>query len=171
MQLAPQPLLHGTRLSLASGLAGIRQTLDAMRALVRTYRTAPELRQTATTLVTLAPQKDGDAEVGAIYEFVRDHIRYVRDVNEVETLMTPAITLAARHGDCDDQVTLLATLLEAVGYPTRFIAAGYHDPGMVEHVYLQAFVNGGWLDLDPTEPYGMGWAPPDPVALLIEGVN
>lgn len=171
MMLAPQLQLSGVRLTIGPGMAGIRQTLRAMRRMVQTYRVEPTLRQIATTLVTLAPQRDQLGEVDTIFSWVRDHVRYVRDVHEVETLMTPDKVAAARLGDCDDQSTLLATLLESVGYPTRFVAAGYTDPRTVDHVYLQVFALGQWIDLDPTEAQPMGWAPPDPVAMIIEGVN
>lgn len=171
MMLAPQLQLSAHSRTIAPGLTGIRQTLRAMRQLVRAYRTDPQLRQAATTLVTLVPQRDHLGEVQTIFEWVRDHVRYVRDVHEVETLMTPDKVAAARLGDCDDQATLLATLLESVGYPTRFVAAGYSDPTMVDHVYLQVFADGQWIDMDPTEPQPMGWAPPDPLAMIIEGVN
>lgn len=171
MMLAPQLQLSGVRLTIGPGMIGIRQTLRAMRRMVQAFRVDPLLRQTATTLVTLAPQRDQLAEVETIFSWVRDHVRYVRDVHEVETLMTPDKVLAARLGDCDDQSTLLATLLESVGYPTRFVAAGYTDPANVDHVYVQVFALGGWIDADPTEPHPLGWAPPDPVAMIIEGVN
>jgi len=65
---------------------------------------------------------------------------------------------------------LLASLLESVGYPTRFVVAAYHDPRQMEHVYLQAFAVGDWIDLDPTEPGELGNSPPDPLAIMIERV-
>jgi transglutaminase-like putative cysteine protease len=78
------------------------------------------------------------------------------------------MTLHGRLGDCDDQVVLLATLLEAVGYPTRFVVSGYNDPGQFEHVYLQAWLNDQWVNMDPTEQHPMGWAAPGAVALGAE---
>ena len=101
---------------------------------------------------------------------MRDTVRYVRDVHEVETLQSPDKTIALRVGDCDDQAVLLASLLESVGYPTRFVAAGYAAPGELDHVYLQVCLDGEWLDADPTERMFLGWAPPDPVTLLVEHV-
>lgn len=141
-----------------------------MRALVRAFRVNPQLRQAASSIIFTTPQRDQLAEADALFSWVRDSVRYVRDVHEVETLQTPLITWQSRLGDCDDQVTLLASLLESVGYPTRFVAAGYAQPGIFEHVYLQALLGVEWVDMDPTEPHALGWAPPDPVALMIERV-
>jgi len=141
-----------------------------MRRLVREYRKHPDIRQAATTAVFLTPERDELSEVRALFLYVRDGIRYVRDVHEVETLSSPDKTLAGMVGDCDDQSTLLASLLEAIGYPTRFVVAGYSAPGELEHVYLQAFAQGEWIDMDPTESWPMGYAPPDPVTVMIERV-
>lgn len=170
MQLAPQPPLTGYCVNIPGGVRGVRRTLDTMRALVRAFRVAPELRQAASSLIYTTPERDAYSEASALFSWVQGSVRYVRDVHEVETLSTPLVTLRGRIGDCDDQVTLLATLLEAVGYPTRFIAAGYYEAGHFDHVYMQAFLGGQWVDMDPTERNPMGWAPPDPVALLIEDV-
>lgn len=165
---APQPPLAGTLGFIANGHAGVMQTLAIMRLMVREYRTDPAMISTARSVIFLTPPKAQLAEVDALFRFVQSHIRYVQDVHEVETLSTPDKTLAARVGDCDDQVTLLATLLEAVGYPTRFVVAGYWQPGQFEHVYLQAFAAGGWVDMDPTESHALGWAPPGPVSIEYE---
>ena len=118
----------------------------------------------------MTPEKNQFAEAEAIFNFVRDSIRYVRDINGVETLQSPVITLQTQMGDCDDQTTLLASMLEAVGYATRFVVAGYIEPNHYEHVYMQAYLNNQWVDMDATEQQAMGWSPPHPVALAFEAV-
>jgi len=170
MMLAPTPRLSGQIVALADGMRGIEQTLGTMRQLVNEFRTNLDIRQTATATIFLTPEKNQLAEANALFELVRDGIRYTRDINGVETISTPLMTLQGRLGDCDDQVVLLATLLESVGYPTRFVVAGYNYPGELEHVYLQALLDGQWIDMDPTEHYQMGWAAPRPVAYAIESV-
>jgi transglutaminase-like putative cysteine protease len=166
---APQPTLTGTLGFIAEGRGGVMQTLAIMRAMVVDYKVDPAIITTARSVIFLTPPKAQASEVSALLRFVQSHVRYVQDVHGIETLSTPDKTLQARSGDCDDQVTLLATLLEAVGYPTRFVVAAYHTPGLFEHVYLQAFAQGQWIDLDPTESYDLGWAPPAPLSIEIEG--
>lgn len=161
--------LTGTRATIADGYPGIVQTLRQMRALVNQYRVDPLIRQCAIGLIFLTPEKNQLSEVDAIFSSVRDSIRYVRDIVDVETLATPIITLASQAGDCDDQVVLLSTLVESVGYPTRFVIAGYHDPAIFEHVYLQILIGNEWVNADPTEHYPLGWFAPDFVCLKIEG--
>lgn len=146
-------------MQIADGVAGVAQTLRAMRALVNECKLNLAIRQAATSIAFLQPEKHEYAEVEAIFEWVRDRIRYTRDVHGVETLMTPPQTLASGLGDCDDQSCLLACMLEAIGYPTRFVVAGYNG-GDYEHVYLQAWVGNTWVSMDPTEPHPMGWEAP-----------
>ena len=170
MMLAPMPQLSAVSVQMRDGYPGVLQTLAKMRQLVKQCKTNPEIRQAATQAIFLTPEKNQLHEVDAIFRVVRDGIRYVRDVHDVETLSTPMITLAGRLGDCDDQVMLLASMLESVGYPTRFVIEGYHDPRQYEHVYLQVWVYDQWIAMDPTEPYPLGWSPPNPVCQQVESV-
>jgi hypothetical protein len=170
MMLAPTPVLSGQIVHLANGVAGVQQTLRMMRQLVNQCKTNIQIRQAATNTIFLTPEKDEYSEAEAIFNFVRDRIRYVKDVNDVETLSTPMLTLEGRLGDCDDQTVLLASMLESVGYPTRFVVEGYHAPGEYEHVYMQALVFGQFIPMDPTEQHHMGWSPPDPVSQLVERI-
>lgn len=177
MFLAPTPDfsdvpggLSGRLLTISNGAAGVFETASAMRQLINAYKTDVEIRTTAANVVFLTPEKDDLSEVEAVFNWVRDHIRYLKDVNMVETLTTPDRTLQLGYGDCDDQVVLLASMLESIGYPTRLVITGYGDPGVYEHVYLQALVQNHWIDMDPTEQIPLGFAPPDPVAYWTEPI-
>lgn len=170
MMLAPTPHLSGFVVPLADGKTGVYQTLGTMRQLVKKYRVDPTIRQAATSIIFLTPEKDEYSEAEALFCMVRDCIRYVRDICDVETLSTPMITLAGKLGDCDDQTVLLASLLESVGYPTRFVIAGYVTGNDYEHVYLQALVCNQWIAMDATEQNAMGWEPPDPTVYAVEAV-
>jgi transglutaminase-like putative cysteine protease len=170
MFLAPTPTLNGTVRPLKNGKAGVFQTLKAMRQLVNAARLDPQLRQVATSAVFLKPQKDEFAEVSTLFALVQQQIRYTGDVNNVETLQTPQITLASRIGDCDDMTTLLCTLFECIGYPTRFVVAGYNGSLDFAHVYCQVYAVGQWIDCDATEPYAIGWAGPNPSVIFYEAI-
>lgn len=170
MRIAPVPQLSAVVVGIPDGMAGTARTLATMRAIVQRFRVDPGIRQAATSIVFLTPEKDDISECRALFEYVRDHIRYTRDVYDVETLSTPDKTLSGLIGDCDDQTVLLASLYESVGYPTRFVVAGYNDPRQYEHVYMQVFCADQWVDCDPTEHVVFGWAPPDPVCIAYENV-
>jgi hypothetical protein len=169
MRLAPIPAFTVTRINVPDGVAGAIYTVSQMRRMVNDASTDPAIINQAVSLVHMVPAKSELYEIEALFDFVLNHVRYTRDVYGVETLSDPRMTLQRLVGDCDDKATLLATLLQAVGYPTRFIMGAYEGPDF-EHVYLQAFANGQWIDLDATEYNGVGWAPPHSHTLWIENV-
>lgn len=147
-------------MGIASGNQGILQTAYLMRELVDKYKTNPEIRATALELVQHLPQKDERNEIDALFRFVRDDIRYVKDIYDVETLHTPDWMLEIRQGDCDDKSLLLASLLESIGYRTEFKIAGYQGDDF-QHVYVWVEGIGISCHLDPTEPERMGWEAPN----------
>ena len=149
---------------LPSGAQGTNTTLRLMRRFVHDYKSSGQVRETALALISGVRQKDWVGEVRAIFDWVRDHIRYTRDINGVETLQTPLVTMELEAGDCDDKSTLLASLLESIGHPTRFVAAGYQAPNRYSHVYVETRLGTRWVPLDATlidKP--MGSIPPAPV--------
>jgi transglutaminase-like putative cysteine protease len=129
-----------------------------MSKLVRAGKKRVEIRQTAVELTQGFRQKDWMREISALFDFVQNRIRYVRDIRGVETLHTPEKVLENEQGDCDDKSILLASLLEAIGHPTRFVAVGF-SPGQFSHVFVETKVHNRWLSLETTEPVAMGWKP------------
>lgn len=165
MQLTQQRLSFlGT---LPNDAAGTNSTLMLMRTLVQRFKKDSVIRETAISLVSQAKQRDWTAEAGLLYEYVRDRIRYVRDVAGVETLQTPPVTMELEAGDCDDKSTLLAALLASIGHPSRFVATGYKEPGRYSHVYVETKIGDRWVPLDPTTDKPFGWVPRTPVARMV----
>ena len=105
---------------------------------------------------------DYRGEVEECFIFVRDSIRYLQDTNGVERLEYPAILLKTRQGDCDDKATLLASMLESIGHPCRFVAVGYQQPNEFEHVYVETRVGANWIPCETTLDVDLGWAPVPP---------
>jgi transglutaminase-like putative cysteine protease len=170
MNYAPSVRLTATPATISNGRAGIFETVAVMRELVKRGKCSPVIRQAAASCVFLTPEKNEYSECEAVFNYVRDHVRYLRDISNVETLATPEKTLLSKIGDCDDQSMLCAALMESIGYPTRFVVTAYNDPAHLEHVYLQVQCCGYWIDCDPTEQHGMGYAPPGAVAVYIENL-
>ena len=144
---------------LLDGLAGTRQTLDEMAALVRKDSGSLQLRQFALSLVERCNGHQFDCEIRAVFHFCRDEITYRRDPVEHEWVQDAARTIFVfRTGDCDDKVVCLATLLGALGHKSRFVVIG-RRAGQYTHVYLEVQTkNGDWLPLDPTpERAAVGW--------------
>lgn len=146
-------------IDLPSGRAGVRQTMHIMRDFIRKGKTSDSpIRETVLDLIAKKRQKDFLGEVSAVFRFVRDYIRYVKDINGIETLQAPERTLELAAGDCDDKTILLGTMLEIIGHPVRLVAIGFR-PNKLSHVYLETKVGTKWVPLEATEPRPLGWEP------------
>jgi transglutaminase-like putative cysteine protease len=105
------------------------------------------------------PQKDEVGEARRLFVFVRDQIRYVKDPDGAEMLHPPEWVLVQKAGDCDDKAILLASLLLSIGHTPRFIAMA-EEWDLFSHVWVQDYLDGGWVDLETTEPLPFGQAVP-----------
>jgi hypothetical protein len=154
-------MLHG----LPDGVAGTRATLKAMARLVKQYKKDPGINLLALELTRGLPSYDHVGEIRALQRFVRDSIRYVMDVDGVETLRTPPVTLEYEAGDCDDKSVLLCTLAATIGYPVLFIAVGF-DGVNYSHVLAAVKLGTRCIPCETIMPQAdIGWFPPaaDPV--------
>ncbi len=138
--------------SLLSGDAGTAQTIAAIREQVDAALRDPWVRQTAGWIVERVREHDELGEVRAVYEWVRQHIRYVKDPIGKETLSSARWTLSHGFGDCDDiNAILLPALAGVIGYPVRLVTIS-QEPGDFSHVYAEVFVAGRWIPLDAARP-------------------
>lgn len=149
-----------------SGKAGVIATLKIMRNMIRTGKTSLPVRLLALDLTSNLQQKNYSGEISEIFYFVRDRIRYVKDIDGVETLQTPDKTLELKAGDCDDKSILLASMLQAIGHPVRLVAVGF-KPGVFCHVFVQTKIGTKWVSLETTEPQKLGWEPPRALERLV----
>ena len=145
--------------SIPDGAQGTRATLKMMAKIVRDYSTNLAIRNYANDLTMRCPNQDYSGEAECLFLFVRDKIRYLQDVNGVETLQTPDVTLHNQSGDCDDKSTLLASMLESIGHCARFIAVGFERANTFEHVFVETLVGRDWIALETTvNGAPMGWS-------------
>lgn len=160
MNLSTLPATLGT---LPDGVDGIRRTLSIMRALARKFRADPQIILLAREVTDPLPPKNYYAEIKALFQWVKDHIRYVRDVRDTETVATPVATLQIGSGDCDDMSLLLSALLESIGVRTRFAALGFPPDNNYSHVLVEAQVGPKhWMPLDAIVAGSTpGWYPPN----------
>lgn len=158
--------LQGTLQGLPKGDAGVRQTLAMMRALVRQYKKNLPLRELALSIVGNLPGKAWLREAAALQKWVQQNIRYVKDIRGVETLHAPDKMLILRQGDCDDQAVLLASMLESLGHPTRFVAVGF-SPFAYSHVYAETKIGHQWVALETINPWRPGRKPPGVIKQMI----
>jgi Transglutaminase-like superfamily len=143
----------GYRAPLLSGESGTKQTIAVMRKLVDQAVGDQSFVRFAKDVVRGVLPYNDIGEASAVYEWVKQNIRYTKDPVTKETLYPPSELLKIRAGDCDDIVMLMGAMMIALGYPARLvtIAANAGDPNEFSHVYLEAEVPPGsaqWVAMD-----------------------
>jgi len=145
------------------GRDGTFKTLTCMVAIVKAWKRSPDIRALAISITRALPNKDYRGEVELLFNYVRDRIRYVQDISDIETLHTPDVILAQGAGDCDDKAILLASLLESIGHKTAFTAQGWeNNPEYLSHVSVQTRIGTVWVNCETTENVPLGWTPNPP---------
>jgi transglutaminase-like putative cysteine protease len=163
LSLVPGSVPHSIGELPDDSVAATRETLGHMVRLARQYKKDIGIVTLARQLIEGAPgranQKNYADFIRILQNFVRDKIRYVQDIKNIETIQTPTRTLEIRTGDCDDKSLLLAALLESIGIPARFLALGYNGENY-SHVIVEARLGQRWLPLECiADDRGPGWFP------------
>jgi len=148
-------------LPLPPGTAGIERTLKHMADFVRADCRNQAVRTIAESITADCGDHDFDAEIEALFRYVRDEVTFRRDPVDLERVSGAMGTLQSKVGDCDDKVVLLATLLCALGHESRFAVVSQGTNGEWDHVYLEIGTKSGWLPADPTSKSAqLGWETP-----------
>lgn len=148
-------------MAIPEGPAGTYATLNIMSKIVKRYKRSIPLRELALHVIQDLPgRKNFGGQAERLQNYVRNNIQYVKDINGIETIQMPDRTLKNRAGDCDDQAVLLATLLETIGHPTRFVAIKLNIFGPYVHVFVETKVKNMWLAAETTEDWRLGQGPP-----------
>ena len=146
------------------GYAGTRATVGYIIQLIKDGAKDFCVRQTAIDVLieNKVPAKNYLDEIRTLFEWVKQNIRYTRDIHRVELLHTARRMLDLRAGDCDDMTILLSAMLKAIGHPIRIVLVGFNPrkPMLFTHIYLEAFCKGRWIPLDATTSHPIGWSPP-----------
>lgn len=150
---------------LPDGETGTAVTLAEMRDVVRAAIRAPAqtVREAALRILSSVPQRKWLREILALHAFVRDSIRYVTHPQGVQIIQTPEKTLEYAAGNCVDKSVLLASLLEATGHPSQFVALVIkgQQNGQFSHVIVETKNGAKWLPLETILNVAAGWYPPD----------
>jgi len=121
---------------------------------IRSYvQTSQDIKQIADKIVTLSCKETHKVcNTKAIFYFVQQNFNYLNDPLAFEYFKTPQESFNAQAGDCDDASILLSSLLQSVGFYTRFVF-------VPRHVYVQVKISeakssykddDGWISIDAT---------------------
>ncbi len=116
----------------------------------------PRIRLFAETLLH-GGMRDNDqpAQAEAVLNFVKTHVRYVRDPQGGEYIYTPEAMIRNIQangfalGDCDDHVLLLNSLLGSLGFAAQAAGVKLWGSDRYNHVISRVAINGYWTLLDP----------------------
>ena len=164
------PKTKATLKGIPGGSAGIRVTLREMVKVIETAKRNINNRELSLSIVENLPPKCWSCEAKAIQQYIIDTIRYVRDIEGIETIATPEKTLQYRQGDCDDMVVLAATLLQTIGHPVRLIAVGFNNK-QISHVLLETLIGNKWLPMELTEAIPFGEYPRNLTSKIIQNIK
>jgi hypothetical protein len=141
---------------------GAPQTIDVMRKAALVSQSKMVVRRLAEQVCQSLDSKDYVSEYLALYNFLLQRTRYMRDPRTVELVRAPYIVaeeiLAGGRPslDCDDLSAMLGALILAVGGTVRFVTvafrnAFYNGKRQYSHVFTQALEprTGLWIVLDP----------------------
>lgn len=138
----------------------LNDTIAAMRKLAHNAKKDLGIIRLTREIVRELQPGDYNGEILAIYNWVCQNVRYVRDIHDVELVISPQRVLQLGGGDCDDLATLLAGMLMSIGNECRFMVVGFEDKNP-SHVFCQvalrtADAGGGnvagarvWATVDP----------------------
>jgi len=166
----PRTPTKTTLSGLPYGRMGINATLKAMADVVSKAKKNIVNRELALSIVENLPSKCWTCEAKAIHSYVLNNIRYVRDIDGIETVATPEKTLEYKQGDCDDMSVLAATLLQCIGHPVRFVAVGFNNRPL-SHVLIETLIGDKWLPMELTESLPFGDYPPNITSRKIKNIK
>lgn len=119
------------------------------------YAGFPFVRRTALAVGAPKYQNDQQTMFTNIVNFVKYRMRYVCDPYGFEWVTAPDVLLAdimqkgVAYGDCDDHALLLNTMLQTVGFDTRFAAVKISPTDTeLNHMISMVNLNGNWIDVD-----------------------
>ncbi len=139
------------------------------RLLIEYGKRDPKVRELAVRVTSSCRGKDALCEVTTLHAYVRDHVRYIKDITNVERFATPQRTLfLEKAGDCDDSSIALSALLESIGYETRVVLVDPQLTGKFSHVIAQVLLDDEWHWMETTRKVPFDWKPPFTISYVID---
>ena len=154
-----------------ASIHGVRSLDDRMRIIIKLIQQGkvdPSVRAWVSEALTrrcgdswCVPEKDRTAEIRAIFDAIRERVRYTGDVWSTDTYQAARHVLKHRTADCDDFTILGASCLLTVGIPVTLVVIQTTQSDDWDHIYLRAGDgNGGLMGFDASMDHPAGWEAP-----------
>ena len=146
------------------GDTAIYNTVVKMKSIIQQSSKNPYVREWVGRIVGRVEVNDKQGEASAIFNFVRDHVRYTRDPYGFEYIQTPPTLLESIQqgdrpsGDCDDMTVLSLSLLKSIGFNVAIKVVSFRESKKFGHVYGLVQIGHEWVPFDCVRPdQDMGW--------------
>ena len=154
---------------IGTGDTAIYRTVDRMKNIIDNSARNPYVREWAKKIVARVEVNNKKAEASAVFNFVRDNVRYTKDPYGFEYITTPPTLLEDIRlsqegrgdrpvGDCDDMCVLSLSLLKAIGFQTAIKVVSFVPSKKFGHVYGLVKIGYDWIPVDCVRPdKNLGW--------------
>ncbi len=154
---------------IGTGDEAIYNTVSKMKSIISQSSHNPYVREWAGSIVSGVEVNQKDQEAEAVYNFVRDNVRYTKDPLGFEYIQTPVVLLQSigqyRNsrgerpvGDCDDMTVLSLSLLKSIGFQVAIKVVSFTPNKKYGHVYGLVKIGYDWVPVDCVRPDAhMGW--------------
>ena len=154
---------------IGTGDTAIYRTVDKMKSIIKESSRNPYVREWAKNIVSRVEVNNKKGEARAIFNFVRDFVRYTRDPLGFEYIQTPPVLLEDVRlyqggkgdrpvGDCDDMTVLSLSLLKSIGFEVAIKVVAFSNSKKFSHVYGLVKIGHDWVPFDCVRPgMDMGW--------------
>lgn len=158
-----------TEENIGTGDQAIYNTVEKMKKIITESSKNTYVREWAKKIVSRVEVNNKKAEAQAIFNFVRDNIRYTKDPLGFEYLQTPPVLLEDIRlyqegrgdrpvGDCDDDTLLSLSLLKSIGFQVAIKVVSFAPDKRYGHVYGLVKIGYEWVPFDCVRPdQEMGW--------------
>lgn len=151
------------------GTDAIFNTVSKMKDIINQSAKNYYVRRWAEKIIEGLPNGDY-LRAKAIYNWISEHVQYIRDPLGLEMLQTPPLVLQRiERGeipvlDCDCMTMLSLSLLKTLGLRVKMRVTGYKPNSRYTHVYgLVNTKEKGWLPFDLVKRKGLGWEVPSAI--------
>jgi transglutaminase-like putative cysteine protease len=154
---------------IGTGDEAIYRTVDKIKSIIDSSARNPYVREWAKKIVARVEVNNRKAEASAIFNFVRDNVRYTKDPYGFEYVQTPPVLLEDIRlymegrgdrpvGDCDDMTTLSLSLLKSIGFQVAIKVVSFNSNKKFGHVYGLVRIGYDWVPVDCVRPdKDLGW--------------
>ena len=133
----------------------INERIGLLKQIIRESIADPAIKKRAATLVRGTDEK----EIQAVFSFIKNNVKFREE--DGERFQDSAASLALGYGDCDDMVTLAASLFHWLGFPLKIRVVGTTGDMDFSHVYLKVGLPKRrptkWISFDPSVDRPLGW--------------